>query len=168
MKKSFLLFLLLLLILFVPGLSVYASDPIRFGLFQNPPLNFTDNEGRVDGLAIDMLEYVASQEGWKIEYIPGDNAQSLKRLKTGEIDFFGVIAYSKKRAEHYDFNNETLIINWGQIYIHPGKDINSILDLEGKKIAVIKNGIHTIALHKMLKSLLIFIERSRKMVTLRY
>jgi len=151
MKKNSLFFLLLLLIQIIPGSSVSARDPIRFGLHQNPPLNFTDDDGRVRGFAIDMLEYVAAQEGWQIEYIPGDAAQSLKRLEVGEIDLFGAIAYSEKRTEHYDFTNETLITNWGQIYIHPGEDISSILDLEGKKIAGTKNGIHTIALHKMLK-----------------
>ncbi|MFQ5485026.1 MAG: PAS domain S-box protein [Desulfobacterales bacterium] len=152
MKIKSLFFLLLLLINFIPASPVYAGDIIKFGLHQNPPLNFTDADGHVKGFVIDILEYVASQEGWQIEYVPCDGPQCRKQLAAGEIDLMGAIAYSEKRTEQYDFNSETLITNWGQIYIHPGSDINSILDLEGKKIALIKKGIHSIALHKMLES----------------
>ena len=64
-------------------------------------------------------------------------------LENGEIDLLSPIAYSEERSERFDFNDETLISNWGHVYTQPGSDIESFLDLEGKTVAILEGDIHT-------------------------
>lgn len=52
------------------------------------------------------------------------------------------IGYSEERDRIYDFNSETVISNWGQVYCRRGMRIDSILDLNGKKIAVVPEDIY--------------------------
>jgi len=61
----------------------------------------------------------------------------------------GVIAYSKERSEYLDYTNQNFITEWGQIYISKGKEIESILDLKGRKIAVLQNDMHFMSLKNL-------------------
>jgi ABC-type amino acid transport substrate-binding protein len=62
------------------------------------------------------------------------------------------IAYRPERTERYDFNQETVLTNWGQVYTVPGRGVNSILDLRGKVIAGLPQDIYTIEFSRMLES----------------
>ena len=44
------------------------GPPLRAGLEQNPPLSFMTPQGEAAGVLVDVLEEVARQEGWRIEY----------------------------------------------------------------------------------------------------
>jgi PAS domain S-box-containing protein len=68
--------------------------------------------------------------------------ECLIQLETGEIDLLAPIAYSEERAERFDFNEETLITNWGQVYVRPDQSNISLLDLEGQSVGVLKDDIH--------------------------
>ncbi|MCD6400113.1 PAS domain S-box protein, partial [candidate division WOR-3 bacterium] len=43
-----------------------------------------------------------------------------------------------------NFSNETVLVNWSRVYAKSGTNIQSILDLEGKKIAVLRNSINVV------------------------
>jgi len=77
---------IIFLLLFSNPFSVSADTPIRVGIYQNKPKVFTDSEGNAKGFYIDILEYIASKEGWHLEYVPGTWDQCLKRLENGRID----------------------------------------------------------------------------------
>jgi hypothetical protein len=53
----------------------------------------------------------------------------------GEIDLLVAIAYSEERSKRFLFNNETLVTNWPQVYTQQDSQIQSLLDLKGKKIS---------------------------------
>lgn len=152
MKKYTLLFLILLLH-FILGASVYASEPpIRFGVYQNSPLVFMDEDESASGIFVDVLEYIAAKEGWTIEYIPGNWADLLSQLEHGKIDLIGAIAYTEARSELFDFSAESVITNWGQVYTQSDAEIATILDLEGKTIAMLKGDTHAEAFKNLLES----------------
>ena len=72
-------------------------------------------------------------------------------LESSEIDILGAIAYSQERKKDYDFTYENVLTNWGQIYVNNHSGIESILDLKGKKIAVLQNDVYFLNLRSLVK-----------------
>ncbi len=124
---------------------------VKVGIYNNKPLIFVDKEGQGVGLFADIIEYVAAQEGWQIEYLPGNWKQSLARLDNNEIDLLSTVAFSEERDRFYDFSKEFLLTNWGQLYTPIGSEIKAITDVAGKKVAVLKGDIHHTVFTQALK-----------------
>ena len=123
--------------------SAVSAQTVRVGFYENAPKLFTDDSGRVAGFFPEIIEAIAAEEGWTIEYVPGTWAENLERLNAGDIDLMPDVGYSEARASIYGFSGEPLFINWGVIYRRPGAGIESIPDLIGKRIAVMAGSIHT-------------------------
>jgi PAS domain S-box-containing protein len=140
-KYCFLLISLFFMQLIAP-LPAGSVDPIRVGVTQNTPLTFSEDNGKIKGFFIDILEYIANKEGWDIEYVPSSWPECLSNLKSGKIDLLGGIAYSELRGRNFDYTFESIITNWGQMYLNKKSEIESIVDLKGKKIAVLQNDIY--------------------------
>ncbi|MEJ2608699.1 MAG: EAL domain-containing protein [Candidatus Thiodiazotropha sp.] len=138
-KRSYQL-LLLLYLLFQYSI-VLAASPItlKVGIYNNPPLVSTDLKGHPRGLFIDVLEQVARLEGWKLHYFLGNWSDQLYRLSTGKIDLLPAIAINTARQKRFLFSDQTIIANWGQIYIPKKSEIQSLLDLNEKNIAVLRD-----------------------------
>jgi PAS domain S-box-containing protein len=126
------------------GAPVAADDSItvRVGVYENNPKIFTDENGDAAGFWPDIIEYIAAEEGWSIEYVPGSWTQCLNRLANNEIDVMPDVAYTEGRATLYDFSNETVYVSWSRVYTREGVGIDSILDLEGKNIGVLRGSIN--------------------------
>ncbi len=144
--KRYFILLLCLSLLCAPifGMTASADDSVivRVGIYENSPKIFTDETGKASGFWPDIIEYIASEEGWEIEYIPGTWEECLRRLGQNEIDIMPDVAYTEERGVLYDFSNETVYTSWSWAYTREGTDIQSILDLEGKNIAVLKGSIN--------------------------
>ncbi len=144
--KKYLLLPLFLALLFVSvfGVAVKADDSlvVSVGIYENSPKIFTDDQGNASGFWPDIIEYIASEEGWEIEYIHGTWAQCLERLENNEIDVMPDVAYSEDRNRLFDFSNEAVYISWSRVYAKEGIDIQSVIDLEGKTIAVLEGSIN--------------------------
>ena len=146
-KYSLLLISLFIMQLMVPS-PARSGDHVKVGVYQNTPLTFEKN-GKTNGFFIDILEYIAGKEGWKIEYVHSSFPECLSNLKSGKIDLLGCIAYSEERGRNFDYTYESVITNWGQIYLNKKSDIESIIDLKGKKVAVLQNDIYFNNLRKL-------------------
>ncbi len=147
----------LVLLAFVMGNSsplVYAREGVvKVGVYDNPPISYEDQRGKYKGLSVEVLQHIASEEGWSLEYVPGTWHECLARLESGETDIQVYIAYSQERARKYDFSNETLFSNWGQVFCQSGSDIDSILDLKNKTVVLLKRAIHNTAFRELTKKL---------------
>lgn len=130
--------LILLVLLLV---TVSYSLTVRVGIYNNNPLVYLDN-GKPRGLYIDVIEQVASREGWQIEYIFDTWPSLIAALKNGQIDVLVAIAYSQERGELFDYNREEVLLNWGVVCVKDGTRIESIFDLDGKDVAVISDDIY--------------------------
>lgn len=124
---------------------------IRVGVFPNPPVAFKDDSGTWRGISIDVLDAIADKQEWKLEYVEGSFSQHLKNFESKKIDIISMMAYSDKRAKKYTFSHSPLISNWGLVYSSPDSKISSLLDLDGKRIGVMKNNIHDTAFRKLIK-----------------
>lgn len=136
-KKSLLMFLWV----FLCGISLFAQ-PVKVGVYQNKPLVFVGNEGKVKGIAIEILENIASRENWRLEYQEGTLNECMEWLSGGKIDIIAGLAYAEERSDQYDFTNETILTNWGQIFTKPKSRYQSFLDMENKTIAVLEGDIY--------------------------
>ncbi len=136
----------------MPNTPLYAREgAVKVGVYNNAPIVFKDEEGNLRGFSVEVLEYIASKENWDLEYVFGTWPESLARLEKGQIDIQVYIAYSEERAKKYDFTNELLFSDWGVIYARPGSGIETLIDLEGKTVNTLRNGIHGIAFKKLVK-----------------
>lgn len=135
---------LLLSCIFISTTFVSADNPltVRVGIYENKPKIFTDEQGSPSGFWVDITEYIALKEGWKLQYVHGTWQQCLARLESGEIDMMPDVAYTEERAEKYEFSREPVYTSWSEIYCRPGSRIESILDLENKNIAVMKGSVN--------------------------
>ncbi len=135
-----------------PVAALAASPtPIRVGIYQNKPKVFVDARGRPAGFFIHILEAIASREGWRIDYVQCSWAECLNRLERGELDLMVDVACSKQRQKRFDFNSETVLWNWSQLYTKQGSRVNDIFDLRHRTIAVVKNDIAYSELRSMLR-----------------
>ncbi|OEF99980.1 hypothetical protein BHF71_06810 [Vulcanibacillus modesticaldus] len=142
-NRQFIFYVIAILTVFLYLLMtppVLANESIKIGIYDNKPLLFKEND-EIQGFLVDILDYIASEEKWEIEYVYDTWENNLNKLKNNDIDMLIGIAYSQERDKLFDFNNETFITNWAQIYSQKNLDIQSILDLEGKQVAVLKGDI---------------------------
>lgn len=124
-------------------MAVSAADQrIIVGLHDNTPLIFTDTDSRVKGIAVDILNYIARKEGWDIQYRPGSYAQCNQRLETGTIDLLPGMAMSAQLEAVFAFGEETIVANWGQLYISSDAAFSDILDFHDKEVAAVEADIY--------------------------
>ncbi|MDI3542572.1 MAG: hypothetical protein PWP57_175 [Candidatus Atribacteria bacterium] len=151
-KKKWLIVLILFLSLFfsLPG---EAKRVLLVGVYDNPPLVFQE-EGKVRGMYPEVLEYIAQREGWDVEYIVLPFSVLLSHLRDGRLDLLLSVAYSEEREKYLDFNQQTFLVNWGEVYTSPSSlSVSSLSDLSSKKIAVVKDDIYGEELKKLLRNL---------------
>ena len=111
------------------------------GVYNNPPKVYRKDSGGPEGIFIDIIEYVAEKEGWKMEYVFDNWDSALLKLEKNEIDLMPDMAMSGERKKRFDFNRLTVLSSWIQFYGRSGTTINSFTELKGKTIAVLKGSI---------------------------
>ena len=117
-----------------------ANRLVKVGVRDQAPLVFED-KGQAKGLFIDVLKYVAADQRWDLQFVPGTLSECLERLERGEIDLLPVLAWSEPREEKFDFSNQFLFLDWGLVFRRKGSRINTVYDLSGKRIAGIEGSI---------------------------
>ena len=139
----------ILLLLLLSISRTYAIDPekehpitLRAGLYENYPKIYRNAQGKADGFFPAILDYVALQEGWNIQYVHGSWQECLDRLSRGEIDLMPDVAITPERQALYTFNEEMALISWAVIYSRPELPILSFLDLKDKRIALMRGSVY--------------------------
>jgi signal transduction histidine kinase len=127
-----------------------AGQRVRVGMYQNRPKLGMDESGRPEGIFVDLVEAIAQQEGWTIEYVPGTWAEGLDRLAAGEIDLMPDVAHSQAREAIYAFHREPVLSDWFQVYAREGSGVRSLLDLDGKRVGVLERSVQQEAFEKAL------------------
>jgi len=126
------------------AVPVRCTTAVRVGAYHNPPKIAIDPQsGEVSGLYPSLIEYVAAEENWAIEYVAGTWTECLDRLARGDIDLMVDVALTESRQEIYAFNAETVLVNWGTVYTKPDLSILSLPELDGLRIAVMRGSTHT-------------------------
>ena len=131
-----------------PSVLQGADAPVKVALHSGKPGIFLDESGSPAGIFVDILEHIAGIEGWRLEYVPGTWAEGLERLKQGEVDIVTSIAFTPERETIYAFTGTPALSAWSAAYVARGSGIVSLLDLKGKRVAVMKNTVQEAAFIK--------------------
>jgi PAS domain S-box-containing protein len=142
--------------------SALAIEKLRVGVYNYSPLVFVDEQKQAKGLFVDVLDFIARQENWTLEYLPGTWPENLARLENGEIDLLVNIAYTEERARKFDFTQQHLFLDWGMVYRRKGSRIDTIFDLQNKRVAVLKGSFYAGELKKLLDQFVINVELVEK------
>lgn len=129
-------FLVYAILLLFYSTNLFASNNVlKVGVWHNPPLSVIEDNS-VTGFAPELFKYIAKEQNLQYEFIIDSWSSLFEKIQTGEIDLFFPIAYSEDRKDIMNFSRESIFTNWGQIIAHKGADINSLIDLNNKVIAV--------------------------------
>ncbi len=142
--------LIFALIAAIPGWArgpVSLPPVLRIGVYENPPKIGITASKLPYGFHIDVLNALLEGTGVKAKYIVGTWEEGLRRLEQGEIDMMPDVAYSRERAQVFDFNTESVLLNWAVVYAAASESLNTMTDLDGKRVAVMKDSIHTVGEH---------------------
>jgi signal transduction histidine kinase/ABC-type amino acid transport substrate-binding protein len=131
--------------------DVWGDIDLRVGVFQNPPLTFVDKQGKAQGMFVDILREVADRENWTLQFFQGSFAENLKHIRQGKIDIIAGLSPTTGRKEFIDFTQSELITTWAQAYVRPGTKLESITDLDGKRIGILGKGVSIKILADMCK-----------------
>ena len=146
---------LLLVIMFtsfvVGSGGAFANDEprtIRVGIFQNAPLVFQNDRNTAEGLYVDLLNEIARREGWRLIYSLDTWNRNLEKLADGHIDLMTSITSTPERMKIFDFSSENILTMWGQVYVQELSNVETILDLADRQVAILKGGINGINFKK--------------------
>ncbi|WP_300674606.1 transporter substrate-binding domain-containing protein [Desulfoluna sp.] len=127
-----------------------AGRSLRVGIFQNYPLVFQDDQGTARGIYIDLLEEIAKKENWTLIYVPDTWNNCLENLRSGRIDLMTSITSTQERKAYLHFSRENVLMMWGQVYTRKDLSIQTILDMQGLRVAILKGGINGINFKKLI------------------
>jgi len=117
-------------------------DSLKIGVYNNPPKLTISPDGTVSGFHISLLDAILEGTGIRKEYVVDTWDDIVAKLERGEIDMLLDMAYSEERSHNFDFTSVSVITNWGVVYASQLSSINSITDLDGTRVAVMKDSIY--------------------------
>lgn len=109
---------------------------VRVGVYANEPTVFMNQHGRPAGIFVDLLNLIAERERWSLRYVPCDLRACLDELRAGRLDLLPDAPRAQASETQFDFTSESLVDTWSQVYLRPSSPIRSVLDLDGKRVAV--------------------------------
>ncbi|UPU34733.1 PAS domain S-box protein [Geomonas paludis] len=150
--------LFILLAVLWPGLLAFQIPPasaaqqtVRIGAFNFYPGIFQAKDGSIQGFYVDTLAEIARREGWRIEYVYGDWTEGISRIKNGDLDLITSVAWTSERAQFLDYGKVPLLTVWGELYVQRNSNLNSIKDVAGKRVAVMKRDFNGASFRNMVQ-----------------
>ncbi|WP_159078761.1 EAL domain-containing protein [Orrella marina] len=119
----------------------HADRVISVGVHHNPPKIFIDEDGTPSGILGELLTEIARERDWDISAVSCHWQECLDALESGRIDLMPDVALTPQRAQRYDFHTVPSHHSWSQLFARPGIDVDSILDLDGLRVAVLDGSV---------------------------
>src|SRR5690606_3843346 len=96
---------------------------LRVGVYENPPKIYTDGQGRSAGLVVELVDAIAREEAWQLEYRRCEWNACLHQLQAGQLDLMPDVAYSAERSRQFDFHAIPVTYSWSQVFAHSGIEL---------------------------------------------
>jgi PAS domain S-box-containing protein len=125
----------------IAGSNNISANPIKVGIYQNHPKVFIDEKGTPRGVLVDVMNEIAKREGWSVEYVYGTWSENIKRLEDFEIDILLDVSFSEERAQRFKLNQIFVIDDWIEVFVPVNTTLESVANLEGKRVAVLEGSI---------------------------
>lgn len=140
-RTVFIVFLVLSLLV-TGGAFQQSPQLVRVGVYENPPKIYTNSDGSIDGFWPAIISDIAKRENWQIVWVSGSWEECLARLENNEIDLMVDVGVNDARKEKYEFSKEIVLVSWTRVYVREGTEIQTILDLDGKKVAGLSGSVN--------------------------
>jgi diguanylate cyclase (GGDEF)-like protein/PAS domain S-box-containing protein len=120
--------------------NIYAVESSGSKVYQSateydyPPFSVT-SEGKADGFSVELLQAVAEEMGFQVEFKIDQWTVLKEELENGKLDVLPLVGYTEERDEVYDFTVPYIVMR-GNIFVRENSDIKSEEDLFGKEIIV--------------------------------
>ncbi len=150
--RALIVFLLLVFIFPTSAVPAAAGQQIVVGLVQNPPLIFSNSDGKPRGITADILTDIARDRDWSLQYLACSRAQCLKKIEAGIIDLFPGITSAEGERNGLAVGRETLAVDWAQVYVHPDAAPAHLLDFQDNVIALVRNTPYASRFESILKT----------------
>lgn len=128
------------------------AETLRVGIYHNPPKLQLDERQQPGGIFGDLLQAMAAREGWQLEVEPCSWQACLSALEAGELDLLPDVAWTEERARALAFHNEPVLHSWSQVYQRPGLSLDTIVDLDGRRVAALEGSIQSRFLRQLTDS----------------
>src|SRR5690606_33918000 len=99
-------------------------------------------EGEIVGFWPEIVQEIADRENWEIVWVHGTWEESIARLQNNEIDIMPDVGLTEDRRNLFEFSEETVFVSWVRLYVNEGSEIETILDLDGKRIAGLSGSLN--------------------------
>jgi signal transduction histidine kinase/membrane-bound lytic murein transglycosylase MltF len=109
---------------------------VRIGLYEAIPIMFTSEYGYVAGLFPEILDAIAEEQGWIIDYVPATREQCIANLEQDKIDLLINVVEHENNNNRFVLSKEPLITTWKVAYSRSDILIKSLQDLSEKTIAI--------------------------------
>ncbi|MBD3667813.1 MAG: EAL domain-containing protein [Kangiella sp.] len=123
---------------------------VRVGLYQNSPKIYRNSQGQPDGLFIKLIEAIAAEESWQISYVDCEWSECLNLLTNNAIDLMPDVAFTDERAVRFDFHSNAVTHSWSEVWTRKDFKILGLPDLQGVRIAVLRDSVQEVALQQMM------------------
>ncbi|MDT8297970.1 MAG: PAS domain S-box protein, partial [Spirochaetaceae bacterium] len=132
--------ILLLILASIPVLSVFPviPDPLRVAFMPELfPISYWDEDGNPDGIFPRIISEIARNNDIDIEWIEGSRGENLERTRRGEIDLMFGMVYTQERDMFLDYNRESAVSTWSQVFQTRDGKIQSLFDIKGKRVGMV-------------------------------
>ncbi len=145
-----------LLISFAPSSLPAQKGPIVWGLVPNaPPTTYVDAAGKPTGFFIELYSRIMDELGIGYEFRIASFSELYPRLVSGEIDFFTTLLKNPEREALFVFPDQGVSAGWSQLFVAHGTVLQSVLDLQHKRIGVVTDDRNGAAFRTYVDSLAI-------------
>lgn len=132
--------------------SMAQDVTLKVGVYDNPPKIMFDEYGQLSGIHGQLLMTIAERHSWQLVPVECDWDQCLKLLREGRIDIFPDVVKNDKREAWASFHNEPALLSWSQLYAPKEEKITNLLDLDNKRVAVLRGSVQEDYLKQLIKN----------------
>lgn len=103
-----------------------------------PPFSIINDNHEADGFSVELLRASLEKMNYDVSFNPGTWYEIKTALEHGEIDVLPLVGRTPEREEIFDFTFPYMTMHGSIIVRTECQDINSIADLRGRHVAVMK------------------------------
>jgi len=132
---------LILFISIISSIFLYPKE-IKVGVYDFYPSCFKDKDGEIKGIYIDVLNEISKTKNWEIAYSYSSLNDNFNKLRNGELDLIPGLVKNDERLTFIDFSTIPILSGWSSFHYNKKYKIESIADLENKRVGLVKNDVN--------------------------
>ena len=126
-----------------PALTQTKQSHIRDTLlvgceYAYPPYCFENKKGKADGFSVKLFREAANEMGFAVTFKTGSWEMLKYELADQKLDALPLVGRTPEREKLFDFTIPYLTMHGAIVVREDNKNIHSLKDLRGKKVAVLK------------------------------